>query len=152
MSSRLGKGLEALIRPQDEKEIAGTLYINVDKITPNPNQPRQQFDEEALLELVASIKEKGIITPITVWDKEGDYILIAGERRLRAAKIAGLSDIPAYVIDVRDDAELIEMALIENIQRENLNPIEEAEGYALLNSNPFEASLSIFGVWTSGCP
>jgi len=136
VSSRLGKGLEALIRPQDENENEniGTLTINIDKIIPNPNQPRQQFDEEALQELVNSIKQKGILTPITVWNKGGDFILIAGERRLRAAKIAGLTDIPAYVIDVKDDAELMEMALIENIQREDLNPIEEAEAYAVLSS------------------
>jgi len=133
-SNRLGKGLEALIRPQNEDENFGTLTINIDRITPNPNQPRQQFDEDALQELVLSIKEKGILTPVTVWDKEGEYILIAGERRLRAAKLAGLTDIPAYIIDVKDDAELMEMALIENIQRENLNPIEEAEAFAVLSS------------------
>jgi len=132
-NSRLGKGLEALIRPQEDNENVGSLTIKIGKIIPNPNQPRQQFDIDALQELVASIKEKGILTPITVCDKDGQYILIAGERRLRAAKIAGLTDIPAYVIEVKDDAELMEMALIENIQRENLNAMEEAEAYSLLN-------------------
>jgi len=133
-NNRLGKGLEALIRPRDESLSAGTNKINIDDISPNPNQPRQQFEEEALQELAASIKQKGILTPITVLEKSGNYILIAGERRLRAAKLAGLSEIPAYVIEVENDAEMMEMALIENIQRENLNPIEEAEAYAVLNS------------------
>ena len=133
-NSRLGKGLEALIRPQEGSDSGDSLTININKISPNPNQPRQQFDDDALDELVSSIKEKGILTPVTVCDRDGKYILIAGERRLRAAKIAGLIDIPAYVIEVKDDAELMEMALIENIQRENLNPIEEAEAFAVLNS------------------
>ncbi len=133
-SNRLGKGLEALIIPRNDTISSGTQKINVNSISPNPHQPRQQFDEEALQELVASIKGKGILTPITVRNDAGNYILIAGERRLRAAKLAGLSEIPAYIIDVENDAEMMEMALIENIQRENLNPIEEAEAYAILNS------------------
>ena len=133
-SNRLGKGLEALIIPREEIISSGTLKININNISPNPHQPRQQFDEVALQELVASIKEKGILTPITVRDDAGNYVLIAGERRLRAAKLAGLIEVPAYVIEVEDDAEMVEMALIENIQRENLNPIEEAEAYAVLNS------------------
>ncbi len=133
-SNRLGKGLEALIRPREGASSVGTLKININNISPNPNQPRQQFDEVALLELVESIKQKGILTPITVLEDEGSFILIAGERRLRAAKLAGLIEIPAYIIEVENDAEMMEMALIENIQRENLNPIEEAEAYAVLNS------------------
>lgn len=133
-SNRLGKGLEALIIPREEIISSGTLKININNISPNPHQPRQHFDEGALQELVASIKEKGILTPITVRDDSGNYVLIAGERRLRAAKLAGLIEVPAYVIEVEDDAEMVEMALIENIQRENLNPIEEAEAYAVLNS------------------
>ena len=133
-NNRLGKGLEALIRPIENVSIVGTLKINITDIFPNPHQPRQQFNEDTLQELVASIKEKGILTPITVRDDSGSYILIAGERRLRAAKLAGLKEIPAYIIEVENDAEMMEMALIENIQRENLNPIEEAEAYAVLNS------------------
>ena len=133
-SNRLGKGLEALIIPRNDTISSGTHKINVNSISPNPHQPRQQFDEKALQELVASIKSKGILTPITVRNDGSNYILIAGERRLRAAKLAGLSEIPAYVIDVENDVEMMEMALIENIQRENLNPIEEAEAYAILNS------------------
>ena len=133
-NNRLGKGLEALIRPIENVSSVGTLKINITDIFPNPHQPRQQFNEDTLQELVASIKEKGILTPITVRDDSGSYILIAGERRLRAAKLAGLKEIPAYIIEVENDAEMMEMALIENIQRENLNPIEEAEAYAVLNS------------------
>lgn len=133
-SNRLGKGIEALIIPREEVSSPGTLKLNINNISPNPHQPRQQFDEEALQELVASIKEKGILTPITVCEDAGNYILIAGERRLRAAKLAGLKEIPVYIIEVENDAEMVEMALIENIQRENLNPIEEAEAYAVLNS------------------
>lgn len=130
----MGKGIEALIIPREEVSSPGTLKLNINNISPNPHQPRQQFDEEALQELVASIKEKGILTPITVCEDAGNYILIAGERRLRAAKLAGLKEIPVYIIEVENDAEMVEMALIENIQRENLNPIEEAEAYAVLNS------------------
>ncbi len=130
----MGKGIEALIIPREEVSSPGTLKLNINNISPNPHQPRQQFDEEALQELVASIKEKGILTPITVCEDAGNYILIAGERRLRAARLAGLKEIPVYIIEVENDAEMMEMALIENIQRENLNPIEEAEAFAVLNS------------------
>ncbi|MEE8340836.1 MAG: ParB/RepB/Spo0J family partition protein [Candidatus Neomarinimicrobiota bacterium] len=133
-NNRLGKGLEALIIPRNESIDSGTLKIKINRILPNPQQPRKQFDETALQELVASIKEKGILTPLTVRDDNGNYVLIAGERRLRAAKLAGLKEVPVYVIEVENDAEMMEMALIENIQRENLNPIEEAEAYAVLNS------------------
>jgi ParB family chromosome partitioning protein len=113
--------------------------ISIRSIKPNPHQPRQKFDETSLEELTASIKEKGILTPITVQKVGNQFILIAGERRLRASKKAGLKKIPVYIIDVADDAEMIEMALIENIQRENLNPIEEAEAYIYLN-NRFKLS------------
>ena len=133
-NNRLGKGLEALIRPREGTSSAGTFKININNISPNPNQPRQQFNEEALQELVASVKQKGILTPITVLEDAGNFILIAGERRLRAARLAGLTEIPAYIVEVENDAEMMEMALIENIQRENLNPIEEAEAFAVLNS------------------
>lgn len=133
-SNRLGKGLEALIRPQEGISNKGSQFISINNISPNPNQPRQQFDEDALQELVASIKQKGILTPITVRENGGKYVVVAGERRLRAAKLAGLVEVPVYKIEVKNDAEMMEMALIENIQRENLNPIEEAEAYAVLNS------------------
>ena len=141
-NKRLGKGLEALIRPRSEEKIPeshGVDRISIRSIKPNPHQPRQKFDETSLDELTASIKEKGILTPITVQKVGNQFILIAGERRLRASKKAGLKKIPVYIIDVANDAEMVEMALIENIQRENLNPIEEAEAYIYLN-NRFKLS------------
>tara|TARA_Y100001949_G_C15986410_1_gene330827 strand:+ start:1253 stop:2116 length:864 start_codon:yes stop_codon:yes gene_type:complete len=141
-NKRLGKGLEALIQPYSAEKIPdhyGVDKISIRSIKPNPHQPRQKFDETSLEELTASIKEKGILTPITVQKAGNQFILIAGERRLRASKKAGLKKIPVYIIDVADDAEMIEMALIENIQRENLNPIEEAEAYIYLN-NRFKLS------------
>ena len=136
-NKRLGKGLEALIRPRSDEKIPeshGVDKISIRSIKPNPHQPRQKFDETSLEELTASIKEKGILTPITVQKVGNQFILIAGERRLRASKKAGLKKIPVYIIDVANDAEMVEMALIENIQRENLNPIEEAEAYIYLNN------------------
>ena len=138
----MGKGLEALIQPYSAEKIPdhhGVDKISIRSIKPNPHQPRQKFDETSLEELTASIKEKGILTPITVQKIGNQFILIAGERRLRASRKAGLKKIPAYIIDVADDAEMVEMALIENIQRENLNPIEEAEAYIYLN-NRFKLS------------
>lgn len=135
-TKRLGRGLEALIRPQGEDTPAspGTARIPIIDIQTNPLQPRKNFDPESLQDLTASIKEKGVITPVTVRELDGNYILIAGERRWRASQMAGLKTIPAYIIEVTDEADMMEIALIENIQRENLNPIEEAEAYALLQS------------------
>lgn len=141
--NRLGRGLEALIRPEPEqkkkntqkkKSKPGVSQIPVKDIFSNPNQPRRDFKSGALEELIASIKEKGIITPVTVRNIDTGFELIAGERRWRAAKKLGLKSIPAYIITVADAAEVMELALIENIQREDLNPLEEAEGYAVLNS------------------
>ncbi len=133
-TKRLGRGLEALIRPPEKQDApgAGVSHLPVKLIKTNPHQPRKSFDEDALLELTASIKEKGVITPVTVRKNEEHFILIAGERRLRATKLANLKKIPAYIIEVTDEAEMMEVALIENIQRENLNAIEEAEAYAVL--------------------
>lgn len=141
--NRLGRGLEALIRPEPEqkkkntqkkKSKPGVSQIPVKDIFSNPNQPRRDFKSGALEELIASIKEKGIITPVTVRNIDTGFELIAGERRWRAAKKLRLKSIPAYIITVADAAEVMELALIENIQREDLNPLEEAEGYAVLNS------------------
>ena len=137
-TKRLGKGLEALIRPYEETHDPapiGVTDIALSKIKANPNQPRKDgLDNTSLEELIASIKEKGVITPITVQEVDKGFMLVAGERRWRAAKLAGLKKIPVYLIKVADDAELMEMSLIENIQRENLNPIEEAEAYEVLQS------------------
>lgn len=124
----LGRGLDSLI-PMDDVPARGSSAINnipLDRITPNPDQPRTTFDEEALAELAASIRELGIIQPLSLRKTGADtYQIIAGERRFRAARMAGLSDVPAY-IRTANEAELTEMALIENIQREDLNAIEIA--------------------------
>ncbi len=136
-TKRLGRGLEALIHgPADSPSIkSGVMDIPVKDIVSNPLQPRKDgLDEKSLQDLISSIKAKGIITPITVQEDNGKYILIAGERRLRASKLVGLKAIPGYIVSISNESELMEIALIENIQRENLNPIDEAEGYALLQS------------------
>lgn len=141
VTNRLGKGLDALIRPHSQQDLspAGVTTIPISKIKTNPHQPRKYFDPKALDELSASIKEKGVITPITVRAVDNGYILIAGERRLRASKLAKRKEIPAYILEVTDEAEMMEVALIENIQRENLNPLEESEAYAVLQGQ-FELS------------
>lgn len=111
----------------------GTIgNIPISRITPNPFQPREDFNREALEELKKSIVEKGVIQPITVRKKGSGYELISGERRLRATTEAGFKEIPAYVLDVKTDREMLELALIENIQRERLNPLEIALGYQRL--------------------
>lgn len=126
-----GKGLDALINTKDV-ETEGSSNLNeiaIEKIMSNPNQPRREFDEEALEELANSIREIGIITPITLRQmSDGKYQIIAGERRWRAAKTAGLTSIPAYIRTVEDEG-VMEMALVENIQREDLNAIEIALAY-----------------------
>ena len=131
---RLGKGLDALIRPPSNQEVspAGVTSLLISKIRTNPHQPRKHFDNKALQELAASIKDKGVITPITVKVEDDGYTLIAGERRLRASKLLKKKDIPGYIIELTNDSEMMEVALIENIQRENLNSIEESEAYAVL--------------------
>ena len=131
---RLGKGLDALIPSYatDDSHIDGAVPIT--QITPNRNQPRQEFKAKQMEGLTASIKENGILQPLTVRELEnGNFELIAGERRLRAAKDAGLETVPVYILSVDTDVEMMEYALVENIQRENLSPLEEAEGYAILS-------------------
>jgi ParB family chromosome partitioning protein len=129
----LGKGLGALI-PDIEDDLEGkegALYCNLDEIQVNPYQPRTIFDQEKIEELTRSIKEKGVIQPLLVRRVKGGYQLVAGERRLRAAKRAGLKKVPVVVREI-SEAELLEYSLIENLQRENLNPVEEAEAYQRL--------------------
>jgi len=138
-SKRLGRGIEALINSElndksKKPNSPGVSYIKLSDIKPNPDQPRRDFNNNSLDELSKSIKEKGVITPITIRESNKGYEIIAGERRWRAAKKAKLKSIPAYILNIGDEAEMMEVALIENIQREDLNPIEEAEGYAVLNS------------------
>lgn len=132
----LGKGLGALIPDlttldEKEKKALGIVEIELDKIAPNEYQPRRVFDQARLNELAASIKEQGVIQPIIVHRTPIGYELIAGERRWRAARLAGLQTIPAIVKEA-SKRELLELALIENIQREDLNPIEAAEAYKRL--------------------
>jgi ParB family chromosome partitioning protein len=136
----LGKGLSALLGeaptsppPAEAAGRAGVREVEIARIGPNPNQPRSHFDEEALAELADSIAERGVLQPILLRrNGEEAFEIIAGERRWRAAQRAGLHAIPAVVRDGVDEEETAELALIENIQRENLNAIEEAEGYRQL--------------------
>ena len=133
MSKRraLGKGLSALIPEVKEPKGSEYFFCSLEQIRPNKFQPRRNFDEQATAELAASIKEKGLLQPLLVRRLEKGYELIAGERRWRAAQLAGLSEVPVVVREV-NDSELLEMALIENIQREDLNPLEEALVYQQL--------------------
>lgn len=132
--SVLGRGLGSLLA---DAEKVGTQVVNtiqeipIEQIKPNPNQPRTTFDDTALAELAQSIKELGIVQPLTVRKQGVIYQIIAGERRYRAAKIAGLKAVPAYIRDV-DDENVLELALVENIQREDLDPIEIAISYLRL--------------------
>jgi len=133
----LGKGLGALIKDgttSTEKEAAsaeGVRQVPVGQVKASPWQPRQNFDGEALSELVQSVQEHGVLQPLLVREVNGAFELMAGERRLRAAQSAQLDTVPVIVLQA-DDEKALEIALIENLQREDLNPIEEAEGYALL--------------------
>ena len=137
----LGKGLDSLITNKvapvkvevpvkDEKAIEGIL-VDINKVEPNREQPRKNFDEDALLELSESIKQFGVLQPLLVQDRKDYYEIIAGERRWRAAKMAGVKEIPVIIKELTEQ-EVVEIALIENIQRENLNPIEEAIAYKRL--------------------
>jgi ParB family chromosome partitioning protein len=136
MTKVLGKGLGALIKNYnsnvESEEFNPELPIN--NIVPNKNQPRKNFDKQQLNSLIESIKEKGIIQPISVRKNNGSFEIIAGERRFRAAQAIKLTTIPAYILKINDNFEMMELALIENIQRANLNSMEEAEGYLLLKN------------------
>ncbi len=141
----LGKGLDALIpagkakeapkqAPAAEKTSGAGEYVKFVKITsvePNREQPRRKFDEDALQSLADSIKQKGVLQPLVVQDRKDHYEIIAGERRWRASKLAGLKEIPVIVKNYNEQ-EIYEISLIENLQREDLNPIEEAQGYKML--------------------
>ena len=124
----VGNGLDSLITPKNEKLLSAEEMIDVNKIEPNKNQPRVTFNEDKLIELAESIKVHGVVEPLLVTKKDGYYEIIAGERRWRAAKKIGLKKVPVIVRDYTDQ-EIMEIALIENIQREDLNPIEEAMAY-----------------------
>ncbi len=130
----LGKGLAALLGDDvmSSQEEKSNLYLPISQVESCSSQPRKQFDPDALADLADSIREHGIIQPLTVRKlQSGYYQIIAGERRWRAARMAGLTQVPAIVIEA-DDRKAMELAMIENLQREDLNPIEEAEGYQVL--------------------
>ena len=148
--SGLGKGLDSLIpnknvksakpsvkadekkaAPKEEILEAGPIMVKINKVEPNREQPRKDFDEDALMELADSIKQFGVLQPILVQKKKDYYEIIAGERRWRAAKLAGLKEVPVIIRNYTEQ-EIVEISLIENIQREDLNPIEEAQAYKRL--------------------
>ncbi|MGM0499855.1 MAG: ParB/RepB/Spo0J family partition protein [Bacillota bacterium] len=132
---RLGKGLSALINNDDNIDQSRVEEVFIDQIEANPFQPRTNFDEDALKELAKSIQEKGVIQPITLRKiKAEKYQIVTGERRWRASKLVGLKKIPAVIRNF-DDQEMLEVALIENIQREDLNPIEEGAAYKEMLDN-----------------
>jgi ParB family chromosome partitioning protein len=131
-TQRLGKGLRALIPEVEAVEEQGEIQqIDIGLINPNPYQPRQSFDQERLEELAQSIKDFGLLEPVILRPIGESYQIVAGERRVRACQLAGLSKVPAILRDY-EDLQMMQVALIENLQRENLNPIEEAEGYQRL--------------------
>ena len=150
-TNRLGKGLEALIRSKEEQfneknndgENSSSKISEIDlkNIFTNPNQPRKIFKESSIEYLKKSISSKGVLSPITVREVGKKFEVVAGERRFRASKALGKKTIPAYIIKVKSDSDMLELALIENIQRENLNPVEEAKAYETL-SLKFEMSHS----------
>lgn len=127
----LGRGLDSLIPKSPETESEGYRMVNTDLLKPNASQPRKDFEQSALEELAESIRENGVIQPLIVREKNGNFEIVAGERRWRAAKIAKLEELPV-VIRTATDQDVAELTLIENIQREDLNPIEEAEAYEKL--------------------
>ncbi|TRZ93549.1 ParB/RepB/Spo0J family partition protein [bacterium] len=127
----LGKGIGALIPEKEGERENKIIFVQTERIKPSPFQPREDFDDQSLEDLTQSIKEKGVIQPILVRRKGADYELIAGERRLRASKSLNLMEIPVIIKDV-DDRDSLELALIENIQRQGLNAIEEAHAYQYL--------------------
>lgn len=130
----LGKGLSALISQDTIINKENTTELDIDLIKPNPDQPRTRFPEESLDELAQSISNNGIIQPIVLRQKDGEYEIVAGERRWRAAQKAGLKKVPVVIKEVSDE-KLLELALIENIQRQELNAVEEAKAYRKLVDN-----------------
>ena len=142
----LGQGIDSLIPNKvnanketetvkvnagSEKNETDGIFVNINKVEPNREQPRKNFDEDSLVDLSESIKQVGVLQPLLVLDKKDYYEIIAGERRWRAAKLAGLKEVPVIVRELTDQ-EIVEISLIENIQREDLNPIEEAQAYKRL--------------------
>lgn len=126
----LGRGLDAILTDNsEEKENSGVTVVRLTEVEPNPLQPRKSFETEPLEALAESISQHGIIQPIVVRPKDGMYMIVTGERRWRAARMAGLSEVPVIIIEA-DDRKAAELALVENLQRKDLNPVEEAKAYA----------------------
>jgi ParB family chromosome partitioning protein len=126
----LGRGLDAILTDNsEEKENSGVTVVRLTEVEPNPLQPRKSFETEPLEALAESIAQHGIIQPIVVRPKDGMYMIVTGERRWRAARMAGLSEVPVIIIEA-DDRKAAELALVENLQRKDLNPVEEAKAYA----------------------
>ena len=134
-NNQIGQGIGALLTPNKSSENLEQNSILISKISPNPNQPRKLFDEKALKQLAQSIDEKGLISPITVKASNNKYIIVAGERRFRAHQLLKKKRILAYIIDADSNKDIMYMALIENIQREDLNAIEQAKAYQYLKDN-----------------
>ena len=131
----LGRGLKALI-PDTPRARTGLAEIPIDRLSPNPQQPRHQFDDEALAELAASIRRHGVLQPVLVSEDGPErYILVTGERRWRAARLAGLETIPAVIREQLESADQLELALVENLQRRDLTPLEEARAFDHLRSS-----------------
>lgn len=130
----LGKGLNALIPNESTRSEESDKFriVELDRIAPNPMQPRREFDESSLRTLAESLKANGVMQPLIVKQGESGYTIIAGERRFRAAKLAGLKEAPVVLMDDVDDTRMLELALIENLQREDLNPLDAAEAYRAL--------------------
>ena len=134
-NNQIGQGIGALLTPNKSSDNVAQNNILISRITPNPNQPRKVFDEKSLKEVAQSIDEKGLISPITVKESNNKYIIVAGERRLRAHQLLKRKRILAYIIDTNSNKDIMYMALIENIQREDLNAIEQAKAYKYLKDN-----------------
>ena len=134
-NNQIGQGIGALLSPNKSSDNLEQNSILISKISPNPNQPRKLFDEKALKQLAQSIDEKGLISPITVKASKNKYIIVAGERRFRAHQLLKKKRILAYIIDADSNKDIMYMALIENIQREDLNAIEQAKAYQYLKDN-----------------
>ena len=134
MERRLGRGLGALLSDGSDLDERTSRELPLDRIRPNPQQPRRRFDTEAIEELAESIRTHGILQPVVVRQVDRGYELISGERRWRAARRAGLSGIPAVIREGVGDAEMLELALVENMQREDLDPLERAQGYRSMMS------------------
>ena len=129
----LGKGLDLIFMENETEDAGGAVSLNIGDIEPNRNQPRIDFDEEALRELADSIAQHGVLQPLLVRPlPDGGYQLVAGERRWRASRMAGVTEIPVVIREM-SDSEMMQISMIENLQRENLNPVEEALGYRVLN-------------------